>query len=114
MMSLDATRHLWLARTEPRRGTPAVGTYTHVLDQWAIAYDQPVLLNVRRAGAAIAGLLHQRVAELQRLAVDTHGYTHFAMACAKLLGFDLTSRLDGMGGSTSSPRSRRAIPRPPS
>ena len=33
MMSLDATRHLWNARIEPRRGTQAVGTYSHILDQ---------------------------------------------------------------------------------
>jgi len=32
MMSLDATRRLWTARHDPRRRTPAVGTYTHVLD----------------------------------------------------------------------------------
>jgi hypothetical protein len=34
MMSLDATRHLWSARLDPRRRTYAVGTYAHVLDQW--------------------------------------------------------------------------------
>ncbi len=93
MMSMDATRHLWLARIEPRRRTPAVGTYTHVVDQWAIIYDQPVLLNLRQAGVAIEGALNQKVCELQRLAVDTHGFTHFAMAAAKLLGFDLAPRL---------------------
>ncbi len=53
MMSLDATRKLWLARIEPRRRRPAVGTYTHVSDQWAVIYDQPVLLNERQAGVAI-------------------------------------------------------------
>ena len=93
MMSLDATRHLWLARVEPRRRTPAIGTYTHIVDQWAIIYDQPVLLNQRQAGVAIEGALKQKVGELQRLAVDTHGFTYFAMAAAKLLGFDLAPRL---------------------
>lgn len=78
MMSLDATRHLWTARIEPRRRTPAVGAYTHVLDQWAIIYDQPIVLNRRQAGAAIEGVLQQEVAQLQRLAVDSHGFTHFA------------------------------------
>ena len=39
MMSLDATRHLWNARIEPRRGTQAIGTYTHILDQWPIIQD---------------------------------------------------------------------------
>lgn len=93
MMSLDATRHLWLARMEPRRRTPAVGTYTHVIDQWAIIYDQPVQLNQRQAGVAIDGALNQKVSDLQRLSVDTHGFTHFAMAATKLLGFDLAPRL---------------------
>lgn len=93
MMSLDATRQLWLARIEPRRRGPAVGTYTHVSDRWAVIYDQPVLLNERQAGVAIEGALKQKVCELQRLAVDTHGFTYFAMAAAKLLGFDLAPRL---------------------
>lgn len=55
MMSLDATRHLWSARHDPRRRTPAVGTYTHVLDQWAILHNQAVVLNRRQAGVAIEG-----------------------------------------------------------
>ncbi|MCR9178512.1 MAG: Tn3 family transposase [Alphaproteobacteria bacterium] len=93
MMSLDATRHLWTARIEPRRRTPAIGTYTHVSNRWAIVYDQPIVLNQRQAGAAIEGALQQKVADLQRLAVDTHGFTHFALATAKLLGFDLSPRL---------------------
>lgn len=93
MMSLDATRKLWLARIEPRRRGPAVGTYTHVSDRWAVIYDQPVLLNERQAGVAIEGALKQKLCELQRLAVDTHGFTYFAMAAAKLLGFDLARRL---------------------
>ncbi|MEQ1515900.1 MAG: Tn3 family transposase [Usitatibacteraceae bacterium] len=93
MMSLDATRHLWNARIEPRRGTHAVGTYTHVSDQWSIIYDRPILLNIRQAGAALEGAVEQKVIDLQRLAVDTHGFTHFAMATAKLLGFDLSPRL---------------------
>ena len=98
MMSLDATRHLWTARIEPRRRTQAIGTYTHVLDRWAIVYDRPIVLNRRQAGAAIEGALHQKVADLQRLAVDTHGFTHFALATAKLLGFDLSPRLAGLAG----------------
>lgn len=93
MMSLDATRQLWTSRIEPRRGTPAVGTYTHVNDQWAIIYDNPIVLNQRQAGAAIEGALRQKIAELQSVAVDTHGFTHFGMTTAKLLGFDMLPRL---------------------
>ena len=96
MMSLDATRHIWNARIEPRRGTRAVGTYTHISDQWSIIYDQPILLNTRQAGAALEGAVQQKIIDLQRLAVDTHGFTHFAMGAAKLLGFDLAPRLAGL------------------
>ena len=94
MMSLEATRYLWSARLDPRRRTFAVGTYTHVLDQWGILYDQPIVLNRRQAGPAVEGALRQRqVDRPERVAVDTHGFTHFAMALAKLVGFDLCPRL---------------------
>jgi TnpA family transposase len=94
MMSLEATRYLWSARLDPRRRTYAVGTYAHVLDQWGILYDQPIVLNRRQAGAAIEGALRQRqVNQLERVAVDTHGFTHFGMALAKCVSFDLCPRL---------------------
>jgi TnpA family transposase len=94
MMSLEATRYLWSARLDPRRRTYAVGTYAHVLDQWGILYDQPIVLNRRQAGAAIEGALRQQQVErLERVAVDTHGFTHFAMTLGKLVGFDLCPRL---------------------
>ena len=92
-MSLEATRHLWIARVDPRRRRHAVGMYTHVLDQWGIAYDQPIMLNRRQAGAAIEGAIRQAAPGLERVAVDTHGYTDFGMALAKPLGFDLCPRL---------------------
>lgn len=81
---------------DPRRRTYAAGTYAHVLDQWGIVYDQPVILNHRQAGAAIEGALRQDLVDLERVAVDTHGFTHFAMALAKLVGFDLCPRLAGL------------------
>ena len=95
MMSLDATRHLGNARTELRRGTKAIGTYSHILDQWPIIYDQAILLNQRQAGVAIEGVLQQQIAMIQRLAVNTHGFTHFAKGLAKLRAFDLCPRLAG-------------------
>ena len=92
-MSLDASRHLWNARVDPRRRTYAMGIYAHVLDQWGIIYDQPLVLHQRQAGAAIEGVVRQTaVATIERLAVDTHGYTDFGMAIAKLLGFDVCPR----------------------
>tara|TARA_R110002073_G_scaffold146502_1_gene299032 strand:+ start:10259 stop:13153 length:2895 start_codon:yes stop_codon:yes gene_type:complete len=96
-MSLEASRHLWNARVDPRHRRHAVGMYTHVLDQWGIIYDHPIVLNQRQAGVAIEGVVRQRAStELSRLAVDTHGYTDFAMATSKLLGFDLCPRLKNL------------------
>ncbi len=52
------------------------------------------MLNRRQAGAAIEGALRQgQVGQLERVAVDTHGFSHFAMTLAKLVGFDLCPRL---------------------
>ena len=93
LMSLDVNRNLWLSRVDPKRRRHAVGTYTHVLDQWGIVYDQPLLLATRQAGAAIEGAVRQSITHLERLAVDTHGYTDFGMAIAKLLNLDLCPRL---------------------
>jgi TnpA family transposase len=44
-------------------------------------------------GAAIEGAVRQSITRLERLAVDTHGYTDFGMAVAKLLNLDLCPRL---------------------
>lgn len=96
-MSLEASRHLWNARVDPRHRRHAVGMYTHVLDQWGIIYDQPIILNQRQAGMAIEGVVRQKAStELRQLAVDTHGFTDFAMATSKLLGFDLCPRLKNL------------------
>ncbi len=35
----------------------------------------------------------RQVNQLERVAVDTHGFTHFAMTLAKFVGFDLCPRL---------------------
>ncbi len=96
MMSLDASRGLWSARMDPRRRTRAVGTYTHVLDKWALAYDQPIVLNERQAGVAIEGALRAEHAMIEQVAVDTHGVTHVSMALAKLVGFDICPRYAGL------------------
>jgi TnpA family transposase len=96
LVSLDTSRNLWSARVDPKRRRFAVGTYAHVLDQWGIVYDQPLLLATRQSGAAIEGAVRQSVTRIERVAVDTHGYTDFALAVAKLLGFDLCPRLRSM------------------
>ena len=92
-MSLDVSRHLWTARTDPRRRTWSTAVYSHVLDQWGIAYDQPLPLMTRQPGAAIEGALRQKITTIRRVMTDTHGYTAWAMSLAKLLGFDLCPRL---------------------
>ncbi len=78
MMSLEASRHPWSARTDPRRRTYAAGIYTHVLDRRGIVYDQPIVLNERQAGVAVEGVEQHNRSEdrirLSLLAVDTHGY----------------------------------------
>jgi len=100
MMSLEASRHLWSARTDPRRRTYAAGIYTHVLDRWGIVYDQPIVLNERQAGVAIEGVeRHNRSddrIQLSLLAVDTHINSSSGMSVAKLLGFDLCPRLQDL------------------
>lgn len=94
MMSLETPRAIWQARADPRRRTASIGIYTHVHDRWGFFYDQPIVLNRRQAGAAIEGVVRQEAVEdIGQLAVDTHGFTYFAMLLAKLLGFDLCPHL---------------------
>lgn len=98
MMALDASKHLFSARIDPRRRTYAVGIYTHVLSTYGVIYDQPIVLNERQAGAALEGVEQHNARvedgiKLSLLAVDTHGYTNVAMTVAKLLGFDLCPQL---------------------
>ena len=49
-MSLDATRHLWLARTDPKRRNLSTATYVHTLARHGIAYDQPIPSPAGRMG----------------------------------------------------------------
>lgn len=94
MMSLQTPRAIWQARADPRRRTASLGIYTHAHDCWGFFYDQPIVLNRRQAGVAIEGMVRQQAVEdLGLLAVDTHGFTYFAMMVSKLLGFDLCPRL---------------------
>jgi TnpA family transposase len=52
----------------------------------------------RQAGAAIEGMVRQRAsAELERVAVGTHGFTAFGMGVAQALRRDLCPRLRGKG-----------------
>ena len=93
MMSIEASKHLWRARVDPRRRTFALGVYHHVIDQWGLVYDQPILLGERQAGAAIEGAIRQTAPRIERVAVDTHGYTNSALAVGKLLSLDILPRL---------------------
>jgi TnpA family transposase len=105
-MSLDVSQHLWNARVDPRRRTYAMGIYAHGLDQGGIIYDQPLVLHQRQVGAAIEGAVRQNAAgQVERLAVDTHGYTDFGLAISKLWGCDLCPRLSHLRDR------RRPVPR---
>ncbi len=97
MMSLETTRTVWQVRADPRRRTASIGIYSHKKDGWGIIHDQPILLKERQAGAAIEGAVRQvATQDVAQLAVDTHGYTDFAIAMAKLLRFDLCPVLEHM------------------
>lgn len=79
MMALDATRHLYNARVDPRRRTFAVGLYTHVLESYGVVYDQPIVHNERQSSAAVEGVERYNASgdesvRLSLLAGDTHGY----------------------------------------
>ena len=96
LMSLDASKHLYDARVDPKRRVHGMGVYQTILAQWGIVYDQPLPLLRRQVGAAIEGVVRQRTAPIRWLAVDTHGHTHIGLAIAKLLGFDLYFRQNDM------------------
>ncbi len=96
MMSLSTSKHLWNARLDPRRKTASIGMYTHVQDRGSIIYHQPVVLGERQVGVAIEGVIRQTELDLDRLAVDTHGYSDVGMAISHGLGFDLCPRLANM------------------
>lgn len=98
LMSLDASKHLYDARVDPKRRVHGIGVYQTVLDQWGIPYDQLLPLLHRQVGAALEGVVRQRVTPIRSLAVDTHGHTHFGSGLAKLLGFDLYTRWHDMHG----------------
>ena len=81
------------------RGSKSTGGYFHVLDSHAIGYHQHIFHHSWQAAAAVHGTREYNAsrpkdrAALEMLAVDTHGYTHAAMAVAKLLQFDLCPHL---------------------
>jgi TnpA family transposase len=96
MMSLETRQRVWQARLDPRRQTPSVGIYSHVLAGWGIFHAQPIVLNERQVGAAIEGVLRQEKIDIVQLAVDTHGYTDFGMGFAHGPGLDLCPRLKAL------------------
>jgi len=93
MMSLETSRKLYNARLDPRLKTPAIGTYTHTSGRWGILYDAPIVVGPRQNGVAIEGYLRQYSQKIQHLGVDTHGYSNWSIALAKLLRLDLFPRL---------------------
>ena len=96
MMSLETRQRVWQARLDPRRQTPSVGIYSHVLAGWGIFHAQPFVLNERQVGVAIEGVLRQEAIDITQLAVDTHGYTDLGMAVSHGTGFDMCPRLKAL------------------
>ncbi|HVB79831.1 MAG TPA: Tn3 family transposase [Candidatus Binataceae bacterium] len=96
LMSLDASKHLYDARVDPKRRVHGMGVYQTILDQWGILYDQPLPPLRRQVGAAIEGVVRQRSTSIRWLAVDTHGHTHLGHGLSKLLAFDLCPRQHDM------------------
>jgi TnpA family transposase len=92
-MSVEVSRQIWLARTDPKRRTWSTASYVHTLGQHGIGYDQPITITQRQPGAAIEGAIRQTLAPIQRLFTDTHGYSAWAMGLAKHQGLDLCPRL---------------------
>ena len=92
-MSMDVSRHVWVARTDPKRRTWSTATYVHTLGRHGIGYDQPITITQRQPGAAIEGALRQTLAPIQRIFTDTHGYSAWAMGLSKREGYDLCPRL---------------------
>jgi TnpA family transposase len=92
-MSLDVSRHVWVARTDPKRRTWSTASYVHTLGRHGIGYDQPITITQRQPGAAIEGALRQTLAPIQKIFTDTHGYSAWAMGLSKHCGYDLCPRL---------------------
>lgn len=95
-MSLDVSRNIWVARTDPKRRTWSTASYVHTLGRHGIGYDQPITITQRQPGAAIEGALRQTLAPIQQIFTDTHGYSAWAMGLSKQCGYDLCPRLKSL------------------
>ncbi|WP_268957900.1 Tn3 family transposase [Paraburkholderia piptadeniae] len=91
MMSLETARTVWQAWVDPRRRTRSIGMHTHVRDRWGIFYDQPIILNELKAGAAIEGVIRQSsadaVASSPSIPMDTDytmgSHASWVLTCAR-------------------------------
>mgnify|MGYP003584230574 CR=1 FL=1 len=101
MMALDSTRHLSIARTDPRRKTAAAGIYTHILGSYPVIFDQPIVLMTRQDAPAVHGIdaynsnSEDRI-KVDLLALDTNSNTNSDMSVTKLLRIDLCPQLAGL------------------
>jgi len=64
-LSLGATKHLYNARVDPKRRVHGVGAYQTVLDQLGVPYDQPLALLNGQVGAALEGVVRQRISPIR-------------------------------------------------
>jgi hypothetical protein len=111
MMSVDSSRRLWNARIDPRTGNYAIDLYPR-----AGSVGHPLgpahCLEPATGRCRHRGLLLQRLMPINRLAVDTHGYTDVAMGLAKLLGFSLCARLAALRERKLYVTSGQYVPKP--
>ena len=93
MMSMETTKRVWQARRSSAQHT-FHWNLPHVKDRWGIFHARSPLcsMSARRAWPLKVSSAKKKL-ETSQLAVDTHGYTDFAMSHARLLGFDLCPRL---------------------
>jgi len=108
-MSLDASKHLYDARVDPKTAVFTASEYTKPYSiNGGIPYDQPLPLLRRQVGAALEGVVRQRVTTPipARLRLTPTATTHFGSGLAKLLGFDLYTRWHDMRGPMAACASR--------
>jgi len=78
LMSLDASKHLYDARVDPKRRVHGIGVYQNCTRSiGGSRTTNPYRCGRRQVGAALEGVVRQRVTPIRSLAVDTHGHNPF-------------------------------------
>src|SRR5258708_26837243 len=75
MMSLETRQRVWQARLDPRRQTPSVGIYSHVLAGWGLFFSPTLVLHGRSVGVGLRGVLPKEAIGLTQPGIGTHEHT---------------------------------------